>query len=297
MTEISHGSDAVELTILLPCFNEEAAIGPVIGEIRAAMDGWPGTWELLVVDDASTDRTVELAREEGARVIRRVENGGAGAARKTGIRAARGSLVAMLDADGTYVPAHLPELLSHFPDLNTGMKIFRRDLMKHYMWVIPDGFSCVTSMSMAFLCNGHAVKYVPVEYRKRIGKSKFHPLTDTFHYIMTIFRLMVYFRPLRVFAPLAGVVGALGVGKGLYNWLFSAATTLQESDVIAVIGATLILSVGLLAELIVAQRREPAALEAIQSGEAGYPRAASLPNAPQLPMDIADEAPRQRRAA
>jgi glycosyltransferase involved in cell wall biosynthesis len=260
------------------------------------MAGWPGDWEILVVDDASTDASVERAEAAGVRVVRRVENGGAGAARKTGIRAARGRLVAMIDADGTYPAKHLPELLSYFPewdqvngartseqgtvrwlrtpakwtirklaewiagrripDLNTGMKIFDRDQMRNYLWAIPDGFSCVSSMTLAFLCNGHAVRWEPIEYRTRIGSSKFHPVRDAAKYLATVVRIVMYFRPLRVFLPLALGVATLGVVKGFYSWQVSEKHTLQESDIVILLAAVMIGVVGLLADLIVAQRRE-----------------------------------------
>lgn len=297
MPEILQGHEPLDLSIILPAYNEENAIQSVISEVRKAMSMWPGTWEILVVDDASTDGTAKFAEEEGVKVVQRVENGGSGAARKTGTREARGALVAMLDVDGTYDASHLPELLSYFPaydqvngartseqgtvkvlrtpakwvirklaewisgkripDLNTGMKIFKRDVMLRYFWVIPDGFSCVTSMTLAFLCNGHPVKYVPINYRKRIGRSKFHPLKDTANYLFTIFRIIMYFRPLRVFLPLALGIGSVTVAKGTYDWYVSPKHTLQESDIVLAAVTLMVFVIGLLADLIVAQRREP----------------------------------------
>jgi glycosyltransferase involved in cell wall biosynthesis len=105
----------LDVTVLLPCYNEREAIGPVLTEIREALKDWPGTYEILIVDDASTDGTADLAQQAGARVIRRPENGGSGASRKTGTKAARGKVIAMLDADGTYPAHYLPQMLSLFP--------------------------------------------------------------------------------------------------------------------------------------------------------------------------------------
>jgi len=289
--------EPLDLTVLLPCYDEEEAIGPVIRELRDALAGWPGTWEILVVDDASRDASAARAEAAGVRVVRRVQNAGAGTARTTGLRVARGRLVAMLDADGTYPAKHLPELLSYFPewdqvngartseqgtmpwlrgpvkwlirklaewiagrnipDLNTGMKVFKREHMLHYLWAIPDGFSCVSSMTLAFLCNGHAVRWAPIDYRSRIGDSKFHPVKDAAKYAGTVVRIVMYFRPLRVFLPLALAVGAVAVAKGFWSWRISAQHTLQESDIIIALAAVMIGVVGLLAALIVAQRREP----------------------------------------
>ena len=294
MPEVTDGGP-VDLTVVLPCFNEEEAIGPVIREIRGALAAWPGRFEILVVDDASSDRSAERAGKEGVRVVRRVENGGSGAARKTGVIASRGAVIAMLDADGTYDAGALPGMLEHIPaydqvngartseqgtmkafrvtakwiirklaewisgkripDLNTGLKVFKRDVMLRYLWVLPEGFSCVTSMSLAFLCNGHPVKYVPVTYKKRIGASKFHPINDTARYASTMLRMIMYFRPLRVFFPLAAALGVFAVAKGAWDFFVSPRHTLQESDIILALAAVMTLVIGLLADLIVAQRR------------------------------------------
>lgn len=285
----------LDLTVLLPSYNEEEAIGPVIREIRESLRDWPGRWEILVVDDASTDATAARAVAEGVRVIRRPENGGSGASRKTGTRAAKGRLVAMLDADGTYIAADLPQLLSHFPDydqvngartseqgtmkalrfsaklmirklaefisgkripdLNTGLKIYKRDLMLQYLWCMPDGFSCVTSMSLAFLCNGHPVKYVSVGYRKRIGVSKFHPVKDAAKYFSTMLRIIMYFRPLRVFWPLSLFVMGLTLVSAAYHSYNKGRLALEDADVILAVTSLMVLVIGLLADLIVAQRR------------------------------------------
>ncbi len=286
------------VTVLLPAFNEEQAIGDVIAEIQQVMQRWQTAtghgWEILVVDDCSADATAEKAEAAGVRVIRRKHNGGSGAARKTGIRAARGEFIAMLDADGSYDPQALPELIKHLPefdqvngartsekgtlkplrvpakwiirklaewicrrripDLNTGMKVFKRDVMLKYVWVMPDGFSCVSSMTMAFLCNDHAVKYIPVEYRPRVGKSKFHPIRDTAKYILTVIRLSLYFRPLRTFLPISIAIFLGALALGTRNMIVSE-TGLHDADIMLFLSAMLIFVLGLLADLIVAYRR------------------------------------------
>jgi hypothetical protein len=122
--------------------------------------------------------------------------------------------------------------------------------MKKYLWVLPDGFSCVTTMTLAFLTNGYAVKYVPTTYHKRIGQSKFHPVKDTMAYLNTVVRMVMYFRPLRVFMPLAGILFLLGLVKSVLS--FSYTRTLQESDIIIFMAAIMVASLGLIADLIVA---------------------------------------------
>ncbi|HZN67892.1 MAG TPA: glycosyltransferase family 2 protein [Tepidisphaeraceae bacterium] len=295
MPEVYDRQD-VDLTILLPSYNEQEAILPVITEVRQALADWEGDWEILVVDDASADQTAIRAAQQGVRVIRRPENGGSGASRKTGTRAARGRLVAMLDADGTYVPSYLPKILSYFPeydqvngartseqgtlkalrfsakllirklaewisgkripDLNTGMKVYKRDLMLRYLWCMPDGFSCVTSMTLAFLCNGHPVKYVDVDYRKRIGHSKFHPVKDAAKYASTVMRIIMYFRPLRVFFPMSLILVGVALLISLARSIRWGYPRVDDAEVMLGVAALMVLVIGLLADLIVAQRRD-----------------------------------------
>lgn len=288
------------VTVLIPAYNEAEAIPVVLEEMVAAMRGQGYAYEILVVDDASTDDTAARAEQFAAgcwevpvRVLRRPVNGGAGAARKTGIKAARGDYVVMLDADGSYPADEVPRLLEHvpqydqvngartseqgtlpwlrrpakwfirklacyltgktIPDLNTGLKVARRDVLRRFLWVVPDGFSCVTTMTLAFLSNGYTVKYVPVAYRPRIGKSKFHPVKDTAAYLSTVVRIVMYFHPLKVFGPVAALITLLAAGKSL--WSFRTTGTLQESDVILMVFGFLTAMLGLLADIIVAHHR------------------------------------------
>ncbi len=293
---VPHPSEPGLVSVVLPAFNEERAIPKVIRQVRRALDPENIHYEILVVDDASTDRTAEAAEKAGARVVRHVMNQGSGASRRTGTLQARGEIIVMLDADGTYEPATIPEMLRHFPDydqvngartremgtlkllrvpmkwllrqvaiyisghqipdLNTGLKAFKRDVMIRYLWVLPDGFSCVTSMTLAFLTNGHPVKYVPTPYYKRIGQSKFHPVKDTLKYLTTILRMITFFRPLRVYMPVAGALLLLGILKSIYDLFLLPPFTLQESDIILICVAILLGGIGLLAELIVSQGRQ-----------------------------------------
>ena len=289
-----------QLSVVLPAFNEEAAIARVLDELVEVLSAESIRYEILVVDDGSTDHTARLAEEYAAgcyqcpvRVIRMPEQRGAGAARKVGIRQARGDVIVMLDADGSYSPQSIPELLAYFPaydqvngartseqgtlpwlrrpakwlirklacyltgknipDLNTGLKAFKRTEMLRWLWVVPDGFSCVTTMTLAFLTNGYAVKYVPTEYRRRIGRSKFHPIKDTLSYLATVLRMVMYFRPLKVFLPLAGLVIAAGMVMSVLS--FTLTGSMQESDIVVLTAGFMTCMLGMLAEVIVAHHR------------------------------------------
>jgi len=289
-----------QLSVLLPAYNEQEAICQVLDEIVEVLADRAIHYEILVIDDASTDQTAGMAEQYAqacwqcpVRVIRCPERRGAGAARKVGIRHAYGEVIVMLDADGTYPARFIPELFRYFPaydqvngartseqgtlpwlrrpakwfirklacyltghkipDLNTGLKAFKRQVMLPWLWVVPDGFSCVTTMTLAFLTNGYAVKYVPIDYRPRIGRSKFHPVKDTMAYLATVLRMVLYFRPLKVFLPLSGMVIAAGMLKSALSFWFTG--SMQESDIVVMTAGFMTCMLGLLAEVIVAHHR------------------------------------------
>ena len=125
--------------------------------------------------------------------------------------------------------------------------------MLPWLWVVPDGFSCVTTMTLAFLTNGYSVKYVPTAYRPRIGRSKFHPVKDTLSYLSTVLRMVLYFRPLKVFLPLAGLMIGAGVAKSVLS--FGLTGSMQESDIVVITAGFMTCMLGLLAEVIVAHHR------------------------------------------
>jgi len=230
--------EKLDVTVLMMCYNEQEAIAKVIGQIRRAFEGKKYSYEILVVDDGSTDKSAAIAQGLSCRVIRLAQNRGAGAAFKTGVNLAQGVIIAMLDADGTYTPADIPKMLEYFPDfdqvngartsekgdlpllrspakwllrmfvsllvlkkipdLQTGLKAFKREMMLSYLWIIPDKFSHCPLITLAFLCNGHPVKYIPTEYHTRIGRSKFHPIKDTAYVIFSVCRFLIYFKKRRI---------------------------------------------------------------------------------------------------
>ena len=281
------------VSVVIPAYNEQEAIGPQIERIRKVMQTGGYEFEIIVVDDGSSDATAEIASSQGARVIRHRRRHGSGAARRTGIIEARGDLVVMLDGDGSYAAEDIPHLLALFPDadqvvgarrqetgslpwlrlptkwfirqlaslltgtripdLNSGLRAFKRDLMLKFLYLIPDGFSCVTTMTLTFLTNGYIVEYVPVDYLKRIGKSKFHPIRDTYNYLLTVIRIVLFFNPLKFFLPTALGLLALGLGRFLYHALI--VHRVRESDIMLILTAMIIGAVGLLADLLVTERK------------------------------------------
>jgi glycosyltransferase involved in cell wall biosynthesis len=283
----------VRVSVVIPAYNEEGSIARDLDQVKAALAKVAEPWELIVVDDGSTDRTGEIAASMGARVVRHQKNRGTGAARKTGVRAARGEIVVMTDADGTYPNDRIPDLLALFPeadevigarlvergyyphlrtavkfllrvlaswlvgtpiaDPNSGLRAVKRDIMLRYIHLIPDGFSSVSSMTLVFMLGGHTVRFVPIDYYRRVGRSKFRPVRDTYWYLLSILRLVAYFQPLDVFMPPALVLMGLGAIKSVVD--FAVYRTLQESDIMLVLGGLMLAAVAILADTMAMHRR------------------------------------------
>jgi glycosyltransferase involved in cell wall biosynthesis len=149
----------------------------------------------------------------------------------------------------------LAEVLTNasIPDLNSGLRAFRRDVALPYMRLLPPGFSCVTTITLAFLCNQHDVRYVPIEYAKRSGKSKFHFVKDAYRYILQVLRMVMYFNPLKVLMPVALFLLVLGTLKGIYDMVVHPLLFAVNTVLILVTGL-IIASLALLADLIVRSR-------------------------------------------
>ena len=253
MTNMSQPSPTLSpVTVILPAFNEEGAVGGQVRAIRRALDDRAVIHEILVVDDGSTDRTAEEALAAGARVLRHQENRGYGAAIKAGLPAAKYDTCVIIDADNTY-PAHeIPALLAeldtsdmavgarmrgnvHIPwerrpgkwllaklaeriagqpiaDLNSGLRAFRRECVTQYSPILPNRFSFTTTVTLAYLADDYRVVYHPIEYYRRTGSSKIRP-RHFLDFIILVLRMALLFQPLKIFLPLAVGAGLLGAGK------------------------------------------------------------------------------------
>jgi glycosyltransferase involved in cell wall biosynthesis len=275
------------LSVVIPAFNEERAIGRVIQRLTDVLTRANISFELVVVDDGSSDRTAELAECAGARVLRHLNNRGYGASLKTGILAATHDTICIIDADGTYPPERIPDLLSQLnqadmvvgarigssvaipwtrrpakwllnrlanfvaradiPDLNSGLRVFRRVAALQYFHILPDQFSFTTTITLAMHCDRYAVRYVPIDYGRRTGRSKV-VAWDAVNFTVLILRLAMLFRPLRVFLPVALVCMTYSVGKGtldLFRDHFLSATA-----VMSMLAGLQILLIGMLGEAI-----------------------------------------------
>jgi len=283
---------SLDVSVVLPCFNERDHIELEVKRIRAALEGAGLAYELLCVDDGSTDGTREILQAmAGIRPILLARNQGSGTARRIGTQHARGEVVVWTDADMTYPNELIPELVAQLddtydqvvgarrseagtyklarvpakwairklasfltntdiPDLNSGLRAFKRSVAEPYLRLLPAGFSCVTTITLAFLSNGHPVKYVPIDYFKRAGRSKFHPFTDAYNYIIQVLRMVMYFNPLRVLMPVAlTLLAATGV-KLIFD-LVRHDLHVAGSTVLVGLAAFNIMAIALLADLVV----------------------------------------------
>lgn len=134
------------------------------------------------------------------------------------------------------------------PDLNSGMRVFRREIADRYLDLLPPGFSCVSTLSLSFLANDHPVHYIPIDYAPRAGRSKFHPVRDTYLYLLQVLRMMTYFEPLRIFAPIAIVMSLLAGSKLVFD-LAVHPFRVANITILLFLFAFNTLAIGLLADL------------------------------------------------
>lgn len=225
------------VSIVIPAYNEESAIVSTLEHIKKVAKGA----EIIVVNDGSADKTAEKLKGHGVKVINHPYNKGYGASLKTGIKAAKNDWVLIIDADKTYDAEDIPRLLEfipeydmvvgsrtgkqvkvpllrkpaklilsvvaqiiagkRIPDLNSGLRVFRKEIVERHYSVFPSGFSFTTTLTLVCLTNEYTVKYIPINYYKREGTSTIHPLRDFLGFMQLIFRTIMHYEPLKIFLP------------------------------------------------------------------------------------------------
>jgi glycosyltransferase involved in cell wall biosynthesis len=277
------------VSIVIPAFNEGAAIARVISALRDA-----GAWrEIIVVDDGSSDDTEAAARGASATVIRHPYNKGNGAAVKSGIRAAAGEFVLIIDGDGQHRPSDAVRLASRLgdydlvvgaragstqatrarrlgndalnrfagyltgrpiPDLTSGFRAARCAHLREFLHLLPNGFSTPTTTTLAFIKAGYNVTFEPIEADARVGSSKIRLARDGAKFFLIILKIVTIFSPLRVFLPISLAAFALGTGYALWTIVTQAHVT--NSSVLLFMLAVVVFLVGLVSEQIAALRFE-----------------------------------------
>jgi glycosyltransferase involved in cell wall biosynthesis len=278
--------EGMSLSIVIPAFNEEGAVRQTIEDVRREMDATGVPYEIIVIDDGSEDRTLDIARETGVIVDTNQVNTGYGASLKRGIKHAQHEYVAIIDADGTYPARYLPQMLAmcrnqdmvvgdrgaamknvpmirkpakwvlnslasflaerRLNDLNSGLRVFRKSELLPFIPLLPQKFSFTTTITLCMSCNGKRMIYTPIEYGKRVGKSKIRPV-DFLNFIILVLRVIVLFNPLRIFIPLGLGLLAMGVVKLVYDLFIG---NLSETTIFAFLATIMVWSLGLIADMI-----------------------------------------------
>ncbi len=229
----------MQVSIIIPAYNEETVIGPLLEQVKAI----EGLHEIIVVNDGSSDKTAEVVGAyPDVRLVNHPYNIGNGAAVKSGIRAATGDTILLMDGDGQHPPPEIPRLLEPLgsydmvvgartrasdsqwqrnlanrvfnayagyivgypvPDLTSGFRVLRADIARGFLYLLPNGFSYPTTLTIALFRAGYAVKYVPFAAPARVGKSKIMPLRDGLRFLLTLTRLAALFVPIKVFLPVS----------------------------------------------------------------------------------------------
>jgi polyisoprenyl-phosphate glycosyltransferase len=297
------GPNTLDVTIVLPCYNEQDHVLSELERIAAAMDASPFSYEILAIDDKSTDNTLRVLTEAQSRfphlrVMAFQRNGGSGTARRIGTVDAHGRIVVWTDADMTYPNERIPQFVQYLidhphvdqvvgartseqgthkllrvpakwlirklaerlsstkiPDLNSGLRAFKRDVSLPYLRLLPPGFSCVTTITLSFLSNQHAVDYLPIEYAQRAGRSKFHFVSDAYRYILQVLRMIMYFNPIKVLMPIALWLLGAGVVKAIVD-LVRFPLQIATSTLLLIVAGLIVGAIALLADLIVRSRAD-----------------------------------------
>lgn len=272
-----------EVTLLLPAYNEEAAIGEVVKRLA----GLYPDFEILVINDGSTDNTATAAQTAGATVISHPYNIGNGAAIKTGLRNAQGKWTLMLDADGQHRPEDIDKLLAHkdqydmvvgarskgsetslhrnlanhcynllasyvthfrVQDLTSGFRIVKTKTARQFIYLLPNTFSYPTTITLSYLRSGRSIHYTPIQTKARQGKSKIKLIQDGIRFFLIILKIATLYSPFKIFLP----TSLFFFFTGLTYYLFTFITTGRFTNMSALLLTTsvIIFMIGLVSEQI-----------------------------------------------
>jgi glycosyltransferase involved in cell wall biosynthesis len=280
-------ADPSTTSVIVPAFNEGSAVAAVVSALRAA-----AAWhEIIVVDDGSSDETGAHAAAAGARIVSHPYNKGNGAAVKSGIRAASGEWILIIDADGQHHPADALRLVGQLgeydlvvgartretqataarrwgndmlnaiasylaerriPDLTSGFRAARRRALLEFLHLLPNGFSTPTTTTLAFLRAGYNVRFEPIEAGQRTGESKIRLASDGAKFFLILLKVVTIFSPLRIFVPLSVGTFALGLAYGVGNFVIQS--RIPNGAVLLLMFSVMLFLVGLVSEQIATLR-------------------------------------------
>ena len=274
----------MSLSIVIPAKNESGAIGAVVANAR---ERYPDA-EIIVVNDGSDDNTAEAASGAGAKVVSHPESLGNGAAVKSGARAATGDIIAFMDGDGQHTASELAPLIKRLDegyemavgardtgshanvgrlfanglyngiaslmsgrkilDLTSGFRVARAEKFKQFLYLLPNGFSYPTTITMAFLRSGYSIKFEPISAAKRVGKSHIRPIRDGVRFLIIIFKIATLYSPLKIFLPVSGLFFLTGVGYYAFTYMTTGRFT--NMSMLLFSASVIVFLIGLISEQI-----------------------------------------------
>ena len=270
------------VTIIIPAYNEGFTVSRLLEkEIEGLTD-----YDVLVIDDGSTDATVEKIRPGRVHVLRHPYNIGNGAAIKTGIRTARGGILVFMDGDGQHDPADIPKLLTYIDrydlvvgartgmqhasrqrrfmnwifnrlasyvsafcikDLTSGFRVMRAETARYLLPLLPNRYSWPTTSTLVLLRSGLSVTYVPINAQsRRHGNSKIKPMRDAIRFFMIILKICTLYSPFRIFLPVSGGMFLLGLLNYAHTFITTGRFTNMSALMFSV--AVIIFMMGLISE-------------------------------------------------
>lgn len=278
------------ISVIIPARNEEETIGGIVGRIRSLHP----EFEIIVIDDGSTDDTAQKAHEAGAQVYRHPYNIGNGAAIKSGIRMGAGDVFVFMDGDGQHNPEDIARLLEYFPDydmvvgargsggqasferavgnkaynwlasyvtkfrvkdLTSGFRAVKAEIARSYLYLLPNTYSYPTTMTLGVLRDGNSVRYVPIDIGKRTaGKSRISVVKDGVRFFMIITKICTLYSPMRVFLPVSFAMFMAGLAH--YAYAFVASGRFTNMTALLFMNALVIFMMGLVSEQICQMRFE-----------------------------------------
>lgn len=277
-----------KVSVVIPAYNEAGAIARTLEQVRNAVaEHKNALYEVIVVNDGSSDDTRAVAERAGVRVVNHPYNIGNGAAVKSGIRAARGDIIVCMDGDGQHRPEYIPQMvdlledyhivvgarrregqasfgravanavyngfatyITHFRirDLTSGFRAMRAESVRRYLYLLPNTFSYPTTTTLSMLRAGLSLRYLDMATDRRSGRSKIRPIRDGVRFLMIMIKIATLFAPLRIFLPVAGVIFSLGLGYYIYT--FVAFHRFTNMGMLLIVLSFLMFSLGLISEQI-----------------------------------------------
>ena len=281
---------AEKVSVIIPVYNEAESIGELVSDIKSRYPDF----DVVIIDDGSTDDTASEAQKVGARVYSHPYNIGNGAAVKSGIRFADGDILVFLDGDGQHDPKDIAKLLEYMPrfdmvvgarsrgdqaslgralankaynwfasyvakftikDLTSGFRAVKANIAKSFVYLLPNTYSYPATITLGVLRGGLSVKYIPIKMRKRkTGKSNIRLVHDGVRFFMIITRICTLYSPMRVFLPVSFTMFLLGIINYLYTYLTRSRFT--NMSVFMFVAAIIIFMMSLISEQICQMRFE-----------------------------------------